>query len=82
MPRSKTVARNRPFPAENPEWPRARKAQLRRTVLQRMAKLMEGGDPPAPGEETSGWRRKRSRGGPASREDACEVAANTPSMPR
>jgi len=64
VPRSKTVARNRPFPAENPEWPRARKAQLRRTVLQRMAKLMQGRDPMAPGEENSGGGRKPSRGGP------------------
>ncbi len=82
MPRSKTVARNRPFPAENPEWPRARKAQLRRTVLQRMAKLRESRDPLTAGEENGGWGRKRSRGGPASREDACDDAANTPSMPR
>jgi len=39
MPRSKTVARNRTFPAVNPDWPAARKAQQRRTVFKKMAKL-------------------------------------------
>lgn len=39
MPRSKTIARERTFPAYDPEWPRARRAQLKRTVIKRLKKL-------------------------------------------
>ncbi|HQR91095.1 MAG TPA: hypothetical protein PLH31_17865 [Caulobacter sp.] len=48
MPRSKTIARNRTFPAVDPVWPAARKAQLRRTVFKKMAKLRLSKAPHAP----------------------------------
>jgi hypothetical protein len=83
MPRSKTVARNRPFPADNPEWPRARKAQLRRTVLQRMAKLRDSvANPHAPTVSDAGGWPSAHPAGPAAREEPCDAAEITPSMPR
>ena len=80
MPRSRTRARARPPRQDDPAWSKARIAQLYREVDRRLKRLYADKERSAQAQQAA--QAQPSPAGPAAREEPCDAAGITPSMPR